>query len=118
MAAPYIFMTKRCISKTVGDIVKAGKIVFGDDYLTVYPTPKNDPADHFKYHKKGKKLFVKYDSLGTLLSDNKKNWNRLNIKIVDDTEKQYGRAKPPVYIVVKLECKWFKGEYEVGGVPG
>lgn len=112
--------SKNHIRKYKGRIVKNGKIIWNkeDSSLKVYDTEADDP--YWRIIESEKKYFYKVNNNSMFISNNRKEWDKLEITIIDENPKQpnLGVYSVHIYMIIQLKCKWFEGEYEMIGSQG
>jgi len=95
-------------------IIKAGKLIWGEQKLTTYDTSIDDPYAMLINRKN--KYFLKIKDNWMYISENNKKWEKLEIKIIDENPPQMeGKYVTPIYMIIYLKCKWFEGYYELIG---
>ncbi len=103
-----------------GKIVTAGKIIWHgeDSSLSVYDTKADDP--YWPIYDSEFNYYYKISNDVMYISKDKKEWNKLEITIIDENPKQtnFGVYSVPIYLIIQLKCKWFEGEYEMIGTQG
>lgn len=101
-------------------IIKAGRLIWDisdGEQVMVYNTTVNDP--YFQDFNSEKIYHLKIKNYKTYLSEDKRTWEELKVEVVDDKPKyNKDRYDPPVYMIIRLKCKYFEGEYEIIGTTG
>ncbi|URA10598.1 hypothetical protein [Thermospira aquatica] len=127
----YEYIKREC-SKSPTNIVVTTEVGFLDNIQAIVLTkeiydtngnwvdmlfePTLDPELYFQQHG----LFYRISNQAMYLSKDKTNWSKLKMRVVSDKVTYYdidpenpSLGKYAVYMILYLECDWFKGEYEV-----
>ncbi len=115
---PDLFMSPSYRNKIKSDLIKAGVILvdYEDSLLYVYDVKKEEPYWRLTESKRIIKYKVENDTL--YVSANGKQWEKVKFKVVSDEEHIHeDDPSITVYWTIYLECKWFKGEYDIISVP-
>ena len=116
---PDMFMSPKYRNKIKREIINAGLLAWGDEkepYVYIYDVYKDRP---YRWLSKTKRVLpYKVEHNNLYLSEDNKKWERVKFKVINDKE-HIAEDDPTitVYWVIYLECKWFKGEYEIISVP-
>jgi len=102
------------------DIIKAGKLLWDIDNgerLFVYNTTVKEP--YIQDFESKKEFFIKIENGKTLISSDRQKWDEISIEILED-KPQYSDDKnePVIYMIIRLKCKFFEGDYELIGTTG
>lgn len=87
-------------------------VVEGNE-LWIYSSEKDDP--YFKMVDTKRMFKFKIENYELLLSLDGKDWEPVKVSIVNENPNVKNVAGEEVLIIIKLECKWFNGEYEISG---
>lgn len=87
-----------------------------DKLIYVYDVMKDDP--YYGLPESERILKYKIKNYTLYVSEDGKLWEKVKFKVVNDKE-HIDEEDPSitVYWVIYLECKWFKGEYDIISVP-
>lgn len=110
-------LTDEAIKKISTDIIKGGRIFWDEEGLLVYDI-KNKPPYYFQVNDSEKQLKYKIENKTLYISEYGKNWEKVKVKIINANPPKLKKDEEPVVLIIYLECKWFKGEYELLGIPG
>ncbi|HBR33333.1 MAG TPA: hypothetical protein DD734_01790 [Firmicutes bacterium] len=112
---PQVYMSRDYLNNIDGDIIQAGILTFfGDSRLFVDDVEKSWPnislaERELKYKVENQTLYV---------SSNGTRWEPVKFKVINDQpHKDKYDSSVTIYWVVYLECRWFKGEYEIFSIP-
>jgi hypothetical protein len=100
-------------------IIKAGRLFWGGynnlNVLSTYDVTINDPYDYLVETKIKYQYNVKDNAM--YLSEDGKEWDKLEISIINEKPDQedLGPYTVPIFMIIHLKCKWFEGEYEIIG---
>jgi len=112
---PEVYMSRDYLNNIDGDIIQAGILrFFGNSRLVVADVEKSWPnipilKRELKYKVENQTLYV---------SNNGTRWKPVKFKVINDQpHKDKYDSSVTIYWVVYLECRWFKGEYEIFSIP-
>lgn len=116
---PDMFMSPLYRNKIKSEVINAGVLSWGgveEPDVYIYNINKSKP--YFRLYDTKRVLYYRVDQNKLYLSEDKKKWEEVKFKVVNDKE-HIAEDDPSikVYWVIYLECKWFKGEYEIISVP-
>jgi len=113
---PELLISRESIRDSKDEIIKAAGLVWTDEALLVFNSEKAHLRAILWDTKRS--LFYKIEDNRTLLSEDGDDWDVLQVEIVDDREgPPRGPDRIVVYMIVYLECKWFKGDYKISSIP-
>ncbi|MDY6933160.1 MAG: hypothetical protein SVZ03_02930 [Spirochaetota bacterium] len=97
------------------NILKFGQLCWrSSNKLIVYDTEKDNPFDSIT----GDKYSYKIKNNTMYITKNNKEWDKLEIKIINEKPQQVPKWGVPIYMTIHLKCKWFEGEYAIIGTTG
>ncbi len=97
--------------------IKNGKIVWAQDRIIVADSNLDSPTISVSGTRKEYRYKVEHNVM--FLSEDGKNWEVLQISVVDDKERQIGdKHKYPQHMIIHLKCKWFENDYALIGTIG
>lgn len=98
--------------KTVeGSVVKGGKIGWDISNIIVFDVTKEAPMVEIKDTERILHYMISNSTM--YVSEDGLKWGELKIRIVDDKEHFVGKDNSLVYMIIALECDYFKGEYQI-----
>ncbi|HHU82943.1 MAG TPA: hypothetical protein GXZ26_08070 [Firmicutes bacterium] len=113
---PDVFISPDYAKNIESDIIKGGKLYFDSDesIVIVEDVKKEQLGSAVAYME----LKYKVENRTLYLSEDGENWEAVIFRVIDD-KKHVDKYDPSItiYWVVYLECKWFKGEYEIISIP-
>lgn len=108
-------LTLNAIKKINEKLLKGSFIRWGDSEtgkLFLYDTYSNKPYSEIIDSKRV--LYYKVENKRLYISEDNKNWEKVSVKVINDNPpKPKNKNEFPVVLIIDLECKWFKGEYEL-----
>ncbi|MBN1364917.1 MAG: hypothetical protein JW976_08955 [Syntrophaceae bacterium] len=110
-----LHLSYKYIEKCKTEILKNSVIMMTSDTkkLFLYDSKKNDPYSWLTKTKKV--LYYKVENCNFYISDDRENWDQLEIKIVDENPPIGTDEDHPAVMIIHLKCKWFEGDYEIIG---
>ena len=117
LEVPNVNMSIDYINKLDYEIIKAGNVLFlGNSRLVIYDINKNRP--NIPLIKTKRELKYKVENQTLYVSSNGTRWEPVKFKVINDQpHKDKYDSSVTIYWVVYLECRWFKGEYEIFSIP-
>ncbi|HBR30012.1 MAG TPA: hypothetical protein DD789_11330 [Firmicutes bacterium] len=114
---PDVVMSENFKQKMNSEIIKAGRLSFlTEPKLLVYDIKKDQPG--FLLRNTKRELKYKVENQTLYVSDDGIEWEAVKFKVVNDQpHKDKDEPFVTIYWVVYLECRWFKGEYEIFSIP-
>lgn len=102
------------------EIIKAGKLLWDIDNgerVFVYNTKVNEP--YIEDFESKKEYYIKIENNTTLISPDKQKWEEISIEILQDKPQHSDDVnEPTIYMIIRLKCKFFEGDYEIIGTTG
>jgi len=112
-----IVISEDSIKRSTSEILEASHISFiGKNKIYVTDSKRDDP--YFELVDTERVFLYKIMNNRMYISEDGKSWSKLNVRIIRIYNGKFGKYEEPTYMTIYLECKYFKGEYDLIGTPG
>lgn len=114
---PDVFMSWDYAKTIDSEIIKGGRLFFYySEPIVIVKDTKKAPRSFSSVAEI--KLRYKIENRTLYVSEDGENWEVVIFRVVDDKKRvdKYD-SSITIFWVIYLECKWFKGEYEIISIP-